>query len=121
MKNLLAPAILATDTNGKTQVFEIGSSSIFSQEGVRITVEKALENLRAKNPTVNFKQLTLIEHFEYHVKNETIINHHNFTNQDEFFNFWLRVLLDYDFSNVDEKTYKVWYENLNNGIETVYL
>ena len=121
MKNLLAPSILATTASGESQIFEIESSSIFWQEGERITLEKALENLRTKNPSFEFKQLTLIENFEYNVKNETIVNHHNFDNQDNFFNFWLRVLLDYDFSNVDEKTYKAWYENINNGRETVYL
>jgi hypothetical protein len=121
MKNLLAPAILATDVNGKSRIFEVLSSSIFWEEGERISIEKALEKLRSKNPTVVFKQLSLIENFEYNVKNEIFITPHTFNNDDEKFNFWLRVLLDYDFSNVDEKTYKTWYENLNNGIETSYL
>lgn len=121
MKDLLAPAILATDKNGKTRIFEMPNNPIFWEEGKQISIEKALEKLRGRNPHVEFKQMTLIEHFEYVIKSENYVCPHTFENAEEHFNYWLRVKLDYDFSNVDEKTYTTWYQNLNNGIETVYL
>lgn len=120
MKKLLAPAIIATDVNGKNRIFEMPNSTIFWVDGEQISIEEAIESLSKRNSNVKFNQITLGEYFEYHVKTWLSITPHTFKDEEEKFNYWLRVILGCEFE-VDEKTYKKWYENINRGIETVYL
>lgn len=119
MKNLISPTIKVTQA-GKTQLLTMPYSRIFWQDGERISMEAVLEKLNAKKD-IEVRQLTLGEAFEAETKSKNYICPTHFSTEDEHFNYWLRVMLDYDFSNVDEKTYTNWYSNLNKGVETSYL
>lgn len=119
MKNLPAPAILATFTSqsGRERLIKYP----FNIDGENFSITESLELLMNKNPQVDFRQLTLGEYFEYLIQNDLFTPPFTFSSEEEKFNYWLRSLLLYNFSDVDEQTYKKWYENLNNGIETIYM
>lgn len=123
MKNLLSTTIKMTKiSNGATQLLKMPYSKIFWEKGERTSMEAALRKLNEnKKEGVEVKQLTLGEAFEAETKKEDYACPYTFETEEDHFNYWLRRMLDYDFSNVDEKTYTEWYNNLNNGIGTTYL
>lgn len=123
MQNLLSTTIeLKEVATGKTQLLKMPYSQIFWREGERISMEAAMQKLNERRTEgVKIKHLTLGEAFEAETKSEDYACPHTFATEGDHFNYWLRGLLGYDFSNVDERTYTEWYTNLNNGIETKYI
>ena len=121
MQNLLSTSFSVTE-NGNTRVFNMPHSKVFfDKNGERKSLESAMQDLQQKYPNLLFNHLTLIEQFEIETKSEKYFCRHTFENKQEYFAYWLRQMLNYDFSDVDEKTYKRWYKVVNAGGTVSYI
>lgn len=112
---------LTHSTTGKTQFLSMPYSKIFWQNGKRISLVEAVQGIKDGMKGVEVSHLTLGEAFDAEVNSADYICSRNFDTKEEHFSFWLSVMLGYNFSDVDEKTYLDWYNNLNNGLETKFL
>jgi len=116
MKDLLSTTLrLKNVKTGNVSHVSMPASRCFWENGEMIGMERAVQKLQDRG--FETKQLTLWESFMLTKDRMS----HEFNNDDELFNYYLRVLTGYNFSDVNEEVYKIWYDATDRDIEVSYL